>query len=74
MEIIHSFLENSVPDIKIVYSQVDSEEYAWICRQEWIAGVAEVRHGEADHVGDVMCSHIFLIQFCPFCGQQLGKQ
>jgi len=70
-EKIHQCKENTYDDVRIVFDKFNSEETGWFCEQTWSASQAEVDAGDADRVGEVISFHIFLVEYCPFCGHKL---
>ncbi|MBE9515386.1 MAG: hypothetical protein IME93_00260 [Proteobacteria bacterium] len=72
MEKIHNCKENTSNDVRIVFDKINVEKTAWFCEQTWFASKVEVENGEAENVGDTISFHIFLVNFCPFCGEKLN--
>ena len=71
MEKIHTCKENTASDVRIVFDKINVEESGWVCEQTWYASEVDVEHGEAESVGDIISFHIFLVNYCPFCGCEL---
>lgn len=72
MEKIHSCKENTYDDVRIVFDKINVEKAAWFCEQTWHASKFDVEEGEAEEVGNAISTHIFLITYCPFCGENLN--
>lgn len=45
---------------------------AWYLANVWVADKTEVNDGEAEEIGELICSSSFLVKFCPFCGVELS--
>jgi len=44
---------------------------SWMLMLITIATEKDVVDGEASYIGELLCEHLIVIQFCPFCGEKL---
>ena len=51
--------------------RVQFDEHGWVLYQGSFATDQDVRAGEADEVGELICSSSLNIKFCPYCGIKL---
>lgn len=59
--------------IQIIFGpSVDENWNNWILRVARFTHTKDVHDGEASEVGEALCTHEFVIHYCPFCGIELS--
>ncbi len=68
-----SNLKHSCPGLKELQIEISrgSTALPWMLKIQSIASKETVKMGEADFIGEMLCSHEVEVKYCPSCGDIL---
>lgn len=69
----HLCRRNWYKDTDIRFEKINNALESWILEQTWYASKKDVIDGLSNQEGKPLNSNTVLINFCPFCGEDLTK-